>query len=81
MAASYSDSTSCVKNNCNGHSTVYSSAIPSHPLSDISDEVLDSPELEVASMKDFVEVPNEAILEYGKKMMGNFKIKDLQQIT
>lgn len=70
--ASYLDSTSWVKNNCNGQSTEYSRAIPSQPSREISEEALGiaapgfpSPYALVlgkSSWEDLTEIPNEGIL-------------------
>lgn len=66
----YLESTSCVKNNCNGQLTEYSRAIPSQPSSDISeasDNTLESASLKALAFgkftwEDLTEIPKEGIL-------------------
>lgn len=70
LKETYFESTSCVKNNCSGQSTEYSSAIPSQPsrdIPDVSDNVLESPSVYAfafgkSSWEDLTVTPKDGIL-------------------
>lgn len=64
LMIAYLESTSCVKNKCNGQSTEYSRAIPSQPSTDISIKVSDCAP----------ESPSEYAFDFGNSMWEDFMV-------